>query len=133
MPHDAVTRVESHERDAGDSQHWLDVLADVPPVLSQESAIVAETERRKPPGHVVIAGDHDYPAGTLRVPDEGTRALELARPGALRQVAGDGDDPVAPLLDERLDRFVLFRNGRMPEMQVGTVKEVDRRHRRAMI
>ena len=59
----------------------------------------------------------------LGVPDERARALELAGPRALRQVARDGDDVVAPLLDQRLHRLVLLGNGGVAEVQIGAVED----------
>src|SRR6185503_7895662 len=59
----------------------------------------------------------------LRLADELARALKLPGPGALRHVARDRDDVVAALLDQRLDRLVLLRHRRMPEMQVGAVED----------
>ena len=55
--------------------------------------------------------------------DELARALELAGARALRHVARDRDDVVLPLLDQRFDRLVLLRHRRMPEVQIGAVKE----------
>ena len=96
------------------------------------SRFVAEAERRLPPLHVVVARNADDLAHPLRVPDERARALELARPRALRQVARDGDDVEAPVLDQRLHRLVLLGNGGVAEVQVGTVED-RRRHSLAMI
>src|SRR5437762_7862110 len=132
---DAVRGVQADDRRAGDAHDGLDGLADVLPVFPQQLQIVTHPQRREPPRHVVIAGHDDHLADALAVLEEGTGALELAGPGALREVAGDRDDVVALLLDERLDRLVLLRHRGMTEVEIGGVKEADRgwRHRRAMM
>src|SRR5690348_12148752 len=58
-PRDALRGIQSHERGAGNTQHRLDVIADVLAVVREHRVRVAEAERRFPPRDVVIAGDGD--------------------------------------------------------------------------
>src|SRR4051794_6131926 len=79
--------VEPSEGDAGNMQHWLDVLADVPAIVRQHLVIIAEGEGRLPPHDVVIPRNDDDLARHLHVADEGPCALEFAGVRALRKVA----------------------------------------------
>ena len=50
-------------------------------------------------------------------------ALEFSRAGALGEVAGDGDDVELAFGDDRLDRLVLLRHGRVAEVEIRAVEE----------
>src|SRR5688500_16005565 len=80
----------------------------------------------------MVAGHDDGLAVLLGVPEHHARPLELARPRALRQVAGHDDDVEVALLDQRLDRLVLLGNRGVPEMHVGDVEEAHCGYSRAI-
>ena len=61
------------------------------------------------------------------------RALELAGPRALRQVAGDCHDVVAILVNQRFHRLILLRHGGRAEVKVGAVEDGNSFHSRAMM
>src|SRR5688572_29528017 len=67
---DAVAGVQADNRGARDSEHGLDVLVDVMPVLPEELAVVPQAERRMPPRHVMIAWHHQDLARAFRMLDE---------------------------------------------------------------
>ena len=75
----------------------------------------------------MVAGNDDRTTHALRIAKEGSRTLELPRPGALGEIAGDGDDVELLLLNDGLDRLDLLGDGGLPEVQVGGVE--DSRHR----
>jgi hypothetical protein len=121
-----VGGVDADERRSGESVHRLGVGRDVRSVLLQHLVFVAEPERGAPPRHVVIPRDDDDPTRLLGMPKEDPRALELSGAGTLRQVAGHGDDVESLLPNERLDRLVDLRHGRMTEVEIRDVE--NRRH-----
>src|SRR3982751_5985842 len=119
---DALRRIEPDNRRAGNAQHRLEILVDEAAVVRQHREWVPEAERGLPPRDVMIAGNDDDLAEALRMLEEYARALELARPRALREVAGDGDDVEPALGDDRLDCLVLLRNGGMAEVEIRAVE-----------
>ncbi|CAA9474162.1 MAG: hypothetical protein AVDCRST_MAG38-1537 [uncultured Solirubrobacteraceae bacterium] len=125
---DAVRGVQADEGDPRHAEHRLELGRDVLRVVLVLAPLVAEAERRVPPGDVVVAGDDDHLAHPPRVAQEHRRPLELPGARALRQVARDGHH-VEPLgLHQRLDRLDLRGDGRAPEVEVGEVE--DPRHPR---
>src|SRR6185437_15922958 len=117
---------------AGDPEHRLEVGADVLAVLGEHLVRRAEPKRRKPPRDVVIAGHDDRLAHQLRLADELACALELAGARPLRDVARDRHDVVLASLDQRFDRLVLLGHRRVPEVEIGAVKQRRDGHSRAM-
>src|SRR5438105_2355555 len=107
-------------------EDWLEVPVDELAVILVHTRLVAEAERRSPPGDIVIARNGYHATHFLRVADEDGRALEFSRARALGEIAGDCDDIELAVVDDSFDRFDLFRDRRPAEMQIGDVK--DRRH-----
>jgi hypothetical protein len=124
LANDALRRVESDERRAGDAQHRLDVVADVRAILPVHPHRIAESQRSVPPGDVVIAGHaDDLRARDLRALHEGPGALKFPGTRALRDVPGNGDDVRLLLVDHPLDRLVLLRHCRMSKMEIRAVQK----------
>ena len=78
---------------------------------------------------VVVARHDDRLADAVRVADERLGALELARARALREITRDRDDVESAFLDDLLDRFDLFGDGRATECRSETWKTVTHRSR----
>ncbi len=122
MPGNPVRGIEPDHRHARHPHHRFEVGIDVRPVGLVHLLAAPHPERRHPPAHIVVARHDDDLAHAARIANEGASALHFTGEGALRDIAGDGDDIELRRLDDRLDCLDLLGNGGLAEMQIGNVQ-----------
>jgi len=109
----------------GHLEHRRQIVSKVPPVLGVQGSLAEKTERARPPGRIMIAGNHEHRGVLAHLLDEHQGALVLPVPRPLAQIAGNDDGRGLEFRHLRLEAPHLVQVGVHPEVQIREVHQPD--------